>query len=366
VPTSPGGLLVDEYQSNVAALDDLGIVRVVRLESGEVLAERDLLADLALAPVEGEVRATLARIRIPPGAGALSAVTSDGRLVAQAFSWRIEFDAQLQRSVLPVFETPTEVLLDPERRPVGAYSAQIRDAANVAVAAQLADGRIVYLHREVTENAFSGEIESSETPLFGKVWYEGYPEPEYVWQSTGGTDDFESKFSLTPLIVRHAQGHVLRDAVRHAARRARRAVHLAVRAPVDQGYVKPTVEIMAALPSVVLGFLAGLWLAPMVEKHLVPAVFLLAFVLMPLLGTRRRVLLWSRLPPAARALRPGAPRSPLPVPLRLAAGCASRSAGLGRGLAVRRRLPELAARRDRPDATTSATRWWSAWRWASR
>jgi phosphate transport system permease protein len=163
VPTSPGGLLVDEYQSNVAALDDLGIVRVVRLESGEVLAERDLLADLALAPVEGEVRATLARIRIPPGAGALSAVTSDGRLVAQAFSWRIEFDAQLQRSVLPVFETPTEVLLDPERRPVGAYSAQIRDAANVAVAAQLADGRIVYLHREVTENAFSGEIESSET-----------------------------------------------------------------------------------------------------------------------------------------------------------------------------------------------------------
>ena len=30
--------------------------------------------------------------------------------------------------------------------------------------------------------------------------------------------------------------------------------------------LKPVVEIMAALPSVVLGFLAGLWLAPVVER----------------------------------------------------------------------------------------------------
>ena len=40
--------------------------------------------------------------------------------------------------------------------------------------------------------------------------------------------------------------------------------------------VKPTVEIMAALPSVVLGFLAGLWLAPRVERDLVPVLLLLA------------------------------------------------------------------------------------------
>jgi len=40
----------------------------------------------------------------------------------------------------------------------------------------------------------------STKTLFGKVWYEGYAKPEYVWQSTGGTDDFEPKFSLIPLI----------------------------------------------------------------------------------------------------------------------------------------------------------------------
>lgn len=42
--------------------------------------------------------------------------------------------------------------------------------------------------------------------------------------------------------------------------------------------VKPSVEIMEALPTVILGFLAGLWLAPFIETHL-PAVFLLMIAL---------------------------------------------------------------------------------------
>ncbi|HEX9870124.1 MAG TPA: ABC transporter permease, partial [Candidatus Tectomicrobia bacterium] len=42
--------------------------------------------------------------------------------------------------------------------------------------------------------------------LFGKIWYEGYEQPEYVWQSTGGTDDFEAKVSLTPLIFGTLKG----------------------------------------------------------------------------------------------------------------------------------------------------------------
>jgi phosphate transport system permease protein len=48
--------------------------------------------------------------------------------------------------------------------------------------------------------------------------------------------------------------------------------------PAVKSYVKPAVEIMAALPSVVLGFLAGLWLAPVVER-IVPGLFLLPLVL---------------------------------------------------------------------------------------
>ncbi len=119
--------------------------------------------------------------------------------------------------------------------------------------------------------------EISWRSLFGKLWYEGYPAPAYVWQSTGGTDDFEAKFSLTPLIFGTIKGtfYTLLIAIPLAllgALYTSQFMH-----PTLKGIVKPTVEIMAALPSVVLGFLAGLWLAPLVEK-VVPGLFLMPMV----------------------------------------------------------------------------------------
>ncbi|MGL5106252.1 MAG: hypothetical protein ACRC60_04750, partial [Plesiomonas shigelloides] len=41
--------------------------------------------------------------------------------------------------------------------------------------------------------------EVSWSALWDKVWYEGYREPQYVWQSTSASDDFESKLSLVPI-----------------------------------------------------------------------------------------------------------------------------------------------------------------------
>ncbi|MBI3329955.1 MAG: ABC transporter permease subunit, partial [Nitrospinae bacterium] len=104
-----------------------------------------------------------------------------------------------------------------------------------------------------------------------------YQNPAYVWQSTGGTDDFESKLSLTPLIYGTLKGtfYALLFAVPLAllgALYTSQFMH-----PTLKGYVKPSVEIMAALPSVVLGFIAGLWLAPMVEQ-VVPGIFLMPLV----------------------------------------------------------------------------------------
>ncbi|OGL16141.1 MAG: ABC transporter permease, partial [Candidatus Rokubacteria bacterium RIFCSPLOWO2_12_FULL_71_22] len=113
--------------------------------------------------------------------------------------------------------------------------------------------------------------------LFGRVWYEGYAEPAYVWQSTGGTDDFEAKLSLAPLIFGTLKGtlYALLFAVPLALLAALYVSEFMH--PVVKGWVKPAVEIMAALPSVVLGFLAGLWLAPMVER-VVPGLFLMPLV----------------------------------------------------------------------------------------
>ena len=140
--------------------------------------------------------------------------------------------------------------------------------------------------------------------LFSRIWYEGYAEPAYVWQSTGGTDDFEGKFSLTPLLYGTLKGtfYALLFAVPLALLAAlyvSEFMHPAVKA-----YVKPVVEIMAALPSVVLGFLAGLWLAPLVER-VVPGLFLL-----PLVETvciLAALLVWHLLPVSLRGrTRPGA------------------------------------------------------------
>ncbi|MEK6815493.1 MAG: ABC transporter permease subunit [Nitrospirota bacterium] len=139
--------------------------------------------------------------------------------------------------------------------------------------------------------------------LFGKVWYEGYEKPEYVWQSTGGTDDFEPKLSLTPLIYGTLKGtfYALLFAVPLAllgALYTSQFMH-----PGIKGTVKPVVEIMAALPSVVLGFIAGLWLAPMMER-VVPGLFLLP-VVVPVLVLLALVL-WRLLPaPARTRIRPG-------------------------------------------------------------
>jgi phosphate transport system permease protein len=139
--------------------------------------------------------------------------------------------------------------------------------------------------------------------LFGKVWYEGYRRPEYVWQSTGATNDFETKFSLVPLVFGTLKGtfYALMFAIPLAVLGAlytSQFVHPSIRAK-----VKPTVEVMAALPSVVIGFVAGLYLAPMVERVVVGV--LLMGLLMPAFGTAG-VLLWKRLPTRfLRRLKPG-------------------------------------------------------------
>ena len=127
--------------------------------------------------------------------------------------------------------------------------------------------------------------EISLRSLFGKVWYEGYPEPEYVWQSTGGTDAFEPKLSMVPLIFGTVKGTVfaLLFALPLAVLAAIYTAEFA--RPGIRNAVKPAVEIMASLPSVTLGFLAGLWLAPLLQHHVIGVAALLCTVPLAVAGT---------------------------------------------------------------------------------
>ena len=140
--------------------------------------------------------------------------------------------------------------------------------------------------------------------LFGEIWYEGYDAPDYTWQSSSGTDDFEPKFSLSPLAYGTLKGtfYALLLAIPLSlcgALYTSQFMH-----PRLRNLVKPSVEVMAALPSVVLGFFAGLWLAPLVAD-MVPAL-LLMFIALPLV-TLGASCVWRLLPLGFRSsLKPGA------------------------------------------------------------
>lgn len=128
--------------------------------------------------------------------------------------------------------------------------------------------------------------------LFGRIWYEGYEKPEFIWQSTGGTDDFEPKLSLIPLIFGTIKGTVYALIIAvpigiFAALYTSQFLHNSLK------IVKPIIEIMAALPSVILGFLAGLWLAPLMER-IFPAIVIMPFFI--ILSIVIAIFVWKVLP----------------------------------------------------------------------
>ena len=131
--------------------------------------------------------------------------------------------------------------------------------------------------------------------LFGKVHYEGYGEPAYKWQTTGD----EPKFSLVPIIFGTLKStlYAMCFAVPLALFGAVYVSHFTT--PGFKRTIKPIVEIMAAVPSVVIGFLILLWLAPLMGKWLV-AVFAgmatlpVTFVLFMILWQQIRKFDWAK------------------------------------------------------------------------
>ncbi len=122
--------------------------------------------------------------------------------------------------------------------------------------------------------------EISFSSLWQKVWYENYEKPEYVWQSSASTNEFEPKFSLTPLVfgTLKAALYAMLFAIPLALMGAAYTAYFM--SPALRNWVKPSIEIMAALPTVILGFMAGLWFAPWVEENLA-AIFMILLILPP-------------------------------------------------------------------------------------
>ena len=162
--------------------------------------------------------------------------------------------------------------------------------------------------------------ELSWDSLWSKVWYEGYDKPEYIWQSSAASNDFEPKLSLTPLTfgTLKAAFYAMLFAIPLSIMGAIFTAYFM--APKMRQLVKPTIEIMEALPTVILGFLAGLWLAPLIESHL-PGLFAL-LLLLPVI-VLLVAFLWSRLPVVLRQRIPDGWEAALLVPVLVGAGALS-------------------------------------------
>src|SRR3982751_63188 len=463
-------VLSDDYRTHVATLDDRGVVRVERLSDGKMVYTANLPAP------------SLTAAGVPPQSKAFAAATAAGRELVKSMGFTVTFQGS-ERVVTPDETPPVALELDPEKRPLAAFAAQIDADGNVVAAGALANGKLAVARQSVEKNEITGEAKASlsraevEAPgritalvidapqknlyagtaggdllwwtlengqpgnlqspphranagapvtalnillggrslavgqengalsvwfpvnetgdtvrlarthefprqpgairriapsqrdcsflaagekelglyfstadrtlwrgaapvrgttalfytpkadgavlagggevaaldirnphpevtprsLFGKVWYEGYDHPAWVWQSSGGTDDFEPKLSLTPLLVGTLKGTIYSLLLAFplgvfGAMYVSQLMH-----PAYKRYVKPMVEIMASLPSVVLGFLAGLWLAPRIQK-VMPALMLM-LILLPLCVLLAGFL-WSRLPRAFRGRFP--------------------------------------------------------------
>ncbi|HEY7840735.1 MAG TPA: phosphate ABC transporter permease [Gammaproteobacteria bacterium] len=172
--------------------------------------------------------------------------------------------------------------------------------------------RYLELHNEHPEVSWQS--------LWGRVWYESRQQPEYIWQSSSATSDFEPKFSLTPLLF---------GTVKATFYAMLFSIPLAILGAMYTAYfmsarmrqmVKPTIEIMAALPTVILGFLAGLWLAPFIERHM-PG-FFACLLVMPL-SILVASWFWHFLPDRVRLVVPDGWEAALLVPVILVAGAVS-------------------------------------------
>ena len=126
--------------------------------------------------------------------------------------------------------------------------------------------------------------EASWRGLWGRVWYGGYERPAHVWHPGGEGIGALSKYGLTPLLWGTFKAALYGMLI---------AVPVAIGAAIYTGYflpqrlrnrVKPAIELLEAFPTVVLGFVAGLWLAPLLSDYLLFLIIVpLVLIVLPLL-----------------------------------------------------------------------------------
>ncbi len=121
--------------------------------------------------------------------------------------------------------------------------------------------------------------EASLSSFFGRIWYEGYETPQHIWQSSTGTIEGEYKFGFWPLIFGTLKATFFSMLI---------GAPIALMAAIFgsefmssrwRARVKPVIELMASVPSVVLGFIGALVLAPILRDNLMSVLLSVVLIL---------------------------------------------------------------------------------------
>lgn len=209
-----------------------------------------------------------------------------------------------------IYHSTSEKELVKEQIGTSLFSVALSPRAN-ALLMQGEDDKMHFWHVE------NEHPEVSLKALWQQVWYESYPKPDYIWQSSASNNDFEPKYSLTPLVfgTMKAAFYAMLVAMPLALMGAIYTAYFMN--PRMRQYVKPTIELMGALPTVILGFLAGLWLAPFIEEHLSG---LFSFLMLVPLAVMLFAYFWQFLPKDILAKIPEGADGAILIPVILLSG----------------------------------------------
>jgi len=295
-------VLADQRLLHVINLEDESLTQTITLDEVGAISSMSLLL----------------------GENSLLIGNTEGR-ISQWFMARQEDKWRLVMARSFVLETPSAVqTIVSEQRRKGFYvageSGQVAIYHSTAhrslIDEKLVDGDIEFLSvspraKDLLVQTNQGVIyhfkvdnehpEISWSSMWDQVWYEGYEKPEYIWQSSSSSNDFEPKYSLVPLAFGTLKG-ALYAMLLAAPLAIAGAIYTAYfMAPALRRKVKPIIELMEALPTVILGFLAGLALAPFLENNLLGifAVLIVLPVAMLAFGFS-----WANLPAKIRHLVP--------------------------------------------------------------
>ncbi len=310
-------LLVDPDQRSLYVATDAGTLAYYDISEPD---QPQLIQQLGVVPPG----TTLTGMKLLAGGISLLIASSDGQ-ITQWFPVRNEANQPMLHRIRGFSAGSSVTAIDPEPARKGFLIANAQGEVRIyhataekqVLRTQVSDGPIRALTVAPRANAFliedaKGRLrfwridnehpEVSWSSLWGKVWYESYPKPDYIWQSSSSSNDFEPKFSLTPLAfgTLKAAFYAMLIAVPLSIMGAIYAAYFM--APGMRKIVKPTIEIMGALPTVILGFLAGLWLAPAMEANL-PGIFAL-LLLLPF-GVLVFAYLWKSAARRDSSSRPG-------------------------------------------------------------